>query len=281
MEDEEILNDEENLVVEETNENVGEQATEQVVEGEESTSESDNSDKNIETVAEEEKKYTEKELDDILAKKIHNKERKIRREYEKKYSQYSQLENVLSAGLGTNNMQEATEKLTNFYKEQGVEIPVERHFTDREEQILAKAEADEIINSGYEDIVEEVDRLANIGYENMSTREKLVFKNLAEERKRYEEEKELLSIGADKNVLSSEKYKNFIKENGLEEVPTKKAYQLYRKLQPKPQVEQIGDLTNKNPKEDKDFISEEEYDKMTEKEIDKNFELIKKSMSKW
>ena len=60
MEDEEILNDEENLVVEETNENVGEQATEQVVEGEESTSESDNSDKNIETVAEEEKNTQKK-----------------------------------------------------------------------------------------------------------------------------------------------------------------------------------------------------------------------------
>lgn len=115
----------------------------------------------------------------------------------------------------------------------------------------------------------------------MSNREKLVFKILAEERQKIEAEKELLKIGADKEVLNDEKYKNFIKENKLENVPVKNVYELYQKLQPKPQVEQIGDLTNNNPKQEKDFISEAEYDKMTEKEIEQNMELIRKSMPKW
>ena len=61
MEDERTVNEEENLVVEDTTENVGEQATEEVVEGEENTAETDNSES---IVAEEEKKYTEKEFND-------------------------------------------------------------------------------------------------------------------------------------------------------------------------------------------------------------------------
>lgn len=278
MEDEKTLNEEENLVVEDTTENVGEQATEEVVEGEENTAETDNGES---TVTADEKKYTEKELDDLLSKKIARKEAKIRREYEKKYAPYSELGNVLNAGLGTNNLEETTKQLRSFYEGQGVQIPVQRSFSNREEQILAKADADDIISAGYEDIVEEVDRLTNVGFENMSNREKLVFKILAEERQKMEAEQELLKIGADKKVLDDEKYKNFIKENKLENVPIKNAYELYQKLQPKPQVEQIGDLTNNNPKQEKDFISEAEYDKMTEKEIEQNMKLIRKSMSKW
>ena len=69
MEDEKT----ENLVVEDTTENVGEQATEEVVEGEKTTTE---------PIVEEEKKYTEAELDEILARKKRNMERKLRREYE-------------------------------------------------------------------------------------------------------------------------------------------------------------------------------------------------------
>ncbi len=284
MEDEkeEMLNEEENLVVEDTTENVGEQATEEVVEGEENTTETDNSES---IVTEEEKKYTEKEfndrLNDLLSKKIARKEAKIRREYEKKYAPYSELGNVVGAGLGTNDMKEVTKQLRSFYEGQGVQIPVQRSFSNREEQILAKAEADDIISAGYEDIVEEVNRLTDVGFENMSGREKLVFKILAEERQKIEAEQELLKIGADKKILDDEKYKNFIKENKLENVPVKNAYELYQKLQPKPQVEQIGDLTNNNPKQEKDFISEAEYDKMTEKEIEQNMKLIRKSMPKW
>lgn len=279
MENEEMMNDED-LVVEETTENVGEQATEEVVEGEEQATESNNEEENV---VEEEKKYTEEELNarvnELLKKKLHRQETKVRKEYEKKYSQ---LENVISAGLNTNDMNEAAKQLEDFYEDQGVKIPkYNRNLSDREEEILAKAEADEIIAAGYEDIVEEVDRLADIGINNMSSREKFIFRNLAEKRKELESEKELLSVGADKNILKDEKYKTFITENGLENVPAKKAYELYRKLQPKPQVEQVGDLTNKNPKTDKEFISEAEFDNMSPEQIEKNLGLIRKSMAKW
>lgn len=279
MENEELN---ENLVVEDTTENVGGQATEEVAEGEENTTESNES---KQTIVEEEKKYTEKELNDrlneILSQKIAKKEAKIRREYEKKYAPYSELGNVVGAGLGTNDVKEATKRLTDFYEEQGVKIPKSRGLSDREEQILANAESNEIISAGYEDIVEELDRLTDIGFENMSSREKLVFKNLAEERQKQEAEKELLSIGADKNVLADEKYRNFIKENGLEKVPVKNAYELYQKLQPKQQVEQIGDLTNKNIKEVKTEYTDEEIAKLSLDELDDPvvWKNVRKSMT--
>ena len=60
-------------------------------------------------------------------------------------------------------MKEATKQLRSFYEGQGVQIPVQRSFSNREEQILAKAEADDIISAGYEDIVEEVNRLIRKG----------------------------------------------------------------------------------------------------------------------
>ena len=280
--DEEFLSEEEKLVDEETTENVEEQTTEEIVEGEENSTESDNSDN---TITEEEKKYTEKELnarvDDLLRKKLARKEPKIRREYEKKYSGYSELGNVVKAGLGTSDLNEANKQLRKFYEEQGVQIPIQSKFSNREEEILANAEAEEIISAGYEDIVEELNRLTDVGIDKMTNREKLVFKALSDKRQVLETEKELLKVGADQKVINSEEYKNFIKENGLEAVSAKKTYELYRKLKPMPQVEQIGDLTNKNSKKDDDFISEAEYDKMTPEEIDKNFDKIRKSMKKW
>lgn len=269
-------NEEENLVVsEETTENVGEQATEEVV----------SSDKKEEVV--EDKVYTEKEFNDrlneLLSKKLSRKESKIRNEYEKKYSK---LENVLSAGLGTNDLDEITNNLSNYYKSQGVEIPAERqNFSAKEEQILANAEANEIIASGYEDIVEEVERLAQIGANNMSTREKLIFKTLADERQKLEEKKELLSLGVDTKVFENEDYKNFIKENGLEKVAAKKAYELYKKMQPQPEVEQIGSMKSTETKVDKykEYYTPDEVRKLTSKDLDdpRIMKAVDDSMTKW
>ena len=70
---------------------------------------------------------------------------------------YSELVNVLSAGLGTNNLEELTKKAKAFYQEQGVEIPSKPSYNEDEERILANAEASNIINLGYDEIVNETD----------------------------------------------------------------------------------------------------------------------------
>ncbi|MGN1032575.1 MAG: hypothetical protein ACI4PU_03875, partial [Intestinibacter sp.] len=99
------MEDNKELVLEGT-ENVEEQATEELVDGAKDveTDEQPESDVSTEEVPEE-KLYSESELnkkvDELLSQKIGrklaNQERKLRREYEDKYSK---LENVLKAGTG-------------------------------------------------------------------------------------------------------------------------------------------------------------------------------------
>jgi hypothetical protein len=263
------MEDNKNLV-EESTENV-EQTTEEIVETVDNT---------------EEKLYTEaefnKKLDEVLAKKIARKEARIKKEYE---SKHSKLENVLNAGLGTNSLDEATIKLEDFYKQKGVTIPQEPTYSERDLSILANAEAQEIIQAGYEDIVEEVDRLAEIGIENMSSREKLVFKKLAEERQVLEATQELSKIGVSNDILNDSKFKSFA-EKLNPNLSLKEKYEMYAQFNPKEKVKPIGSMKGDTSKsnEVKDFYTREEALQFTKKDFDKNpalFKAVEQSMLKW
>jgi len=282
-----MLDDNENGVVE-TTENVEGQATEELVEGVKANSEATTND----GVAEE-KLYTQAELDDlvnkkideIMPRKIEKAKSKIRREYEGEKAKYSRIEEVLNAGLGTNNLEEATKKLTDFYKEQGVNIPEQPRYSQRDLELIANAEALDIINSGYEDIVEEVDKLAAKGVNNMTPREKLVFKKLAEERKVHEETLELSKLGIGKEILEDSKFKEFASKLNPNLSLTEK-YNMYSKFNPKPKVDPIGSMKGdtKKTSEIKEFYTREEALKFTKQDFDKNPELYKavvKSSYSW
>lgn len=268
------------LVTEEVTENVEEQATEELVDGVKAESE----DQELVQNAEQPKMYTEAELEEIKttiklnAKK--NAERKIRREYEKKYGR---AETVLKAGLHKETFEDAVTELENYYTQEGVNIP-KIQYSERDTEILANAEADEIISSGYEELVEEVDRLANIGVDNMSNRDKILFNKLASERKRIEEEKDLASIGVDKSSITDE-FKEFSKKLNPN-LSIKEKYEMYSKFKPKPEVEQMGSMKNDTSKDNgvKDFYSRDEALKFTKQDFDKNpalFKAVEQSMSKW
>lgn len=263
-----MFEENEKPVTEEVTENV-EQPTEEVVEA-----------------VEEPKLYTEaefnKKLDEVLARKIARKENRIRKEYDKKYSK---VENVLNAGLGTKTIDEATDKLAQFYKQKGVKIPEQSNYNERDLELLAKAEADDIISSGYEDLVEEVDRLADIGIENMTPRETLVFRKLAEERKKQEDAKELASIGVTEKVTESAEFKSFVSKLNPD-LSLKEKYEMYLQLNPKPKVNPIGSMKTNTSKsnEVKEFYTYEESLQFTKADFDKNpalFKAVEKSMQKW
>ena len=269
-------------------ENVEEQTTEEVVEDGEDESVESKNEENAEEVVEEpqgqEKRYTEEEMnqrvDEILAKKIARKEAKIRREYEKKYGR---AETILKAGLQKDNFDEAVDELESFYKQEGVSIP-SYQYSDRDTEILANAEANEIIDSGYDDMVEEVDRLASIGVENMSKRDKIIFQRLAEERKKVEEEKEMKSLGIGKDTDTTD-FKEFSKKLNPE-LSMKDKYEMYLKFKPKPEVEPIGSMKNTKEKDSgvKEFYTRDEALKFTKSDFDKNpalYKAIEKSMLKW
>ncbi len=239
-----------------------------------------------EVIQEPEKIYSEEDLnkkvDELLSKKIARREAKIRKEYE---SKYGNVENVLKAGLGVESIEEATTQLSDFYTKKGIKIPATPTYSDRDMEVLARAEADEIISSGFDEVIEEVDRLANIGVDNMTLREREVFKKLAEYRQTTERKKELSSIGVREDVYDSADFKDFASKFNAN-VPFRDVYELYAKTQPKAKIEPIGSMktTTQNTNEVKDFYTRDEALKFTKQDFDKNPELFKaveRSMSKW
>lgn len=273
-----MLEENENLVEEETTENAEEQTAEEIVDDNGEVNE--DTEEKVEEPQEQEKVYTEEEfnnkLDEILAKKIARKEAKIRREYERKYGE---AENILKAGLEKDTFEDAVDELKNFYTEKGVQIP-KYEPSPREAEILADAEAREIIDSGYDDIVEEVDRLAKIGVDNMTPREKRLFQNLAKERKNIEESKELASIGVGNEIREDKDFINFSK-NLNPELSIKDKYEMYLKFKPKKEVRKLPSMESGAASKVKDHYTAEEIALLTDKDLDNPqvWEAVRRSMT--
>ena len=234
------------------------------------------------------KTYTEEELNakvnEIVGKRVARKEAKIRKEYDRKYGE---LEQVLRTGTGKDydNTEDMTGYLKDFYGKKGIKMPEKPRYSDADTAILAKAEAEDIISAGYDEVVEEVDRLAEIGVANMTAREKAVFKTLAEYRKATEEARELSSLGVTEDVYNSDEFKKFASQFNPS-TPIKDVYNIYRQTQPKKEHKTAGSM-KQTPQQDsgvKDFYSHEEAMKFSKEDFDRNPELyqaVVKSMSKW
>ena len=246
-------------LVEETTENVEEQATEELVEG---TTEPTEEVVQSEPV----KTYTDAEVDEIVKKKLYRQEQKLNKEFNKQLSSYKRAEEVLNAGLGTSNIEEATNNLTEFYTEKGIKIPeYHEQRTDHEIEVLARDDAKTIIDSGYEDIVEEVDKLAEIGIDNMSKRDKIMFQLLADERKRIENEKEIASLGVTKEELESKEFKEF--SDKYSSLSLKQKYELFSQLKPKKTENKMGSMKGGATSQVKDYYSPEEIARLTEDDL--------------
>ena len=235
------------------------------------------------------KTYTEAEfnakLDEVLGKKIARREAKIRKEYERKQAEYKDLEEVLKAGTGKQSVSEMTDSFKQFYASKGINVPSKPEYSAKDIETLARAEADEIIRLGYEDVVEEVDRLTEIGAANMSAREKALFKVLAEHRHSAEMSKELSSIGVTEDVYNSQEFKEF-RSKFNPNTPIKDVYDIYQKTKPKKEIQTMGSMKNSKSEDStvKDFYTREEALQFTKKDFDKNpalFKAVEASMLKW
>jgi hypothetical protein len=232
------------------------------------------------------KTYTEEEfnakLDEVLGKKIARKEAKIRKEYERKYGD---LEEVLKAGTGKDNVVDMADSFRNFYRSKGINIPQKPMYSDKDIEVLAKAEADDIIRSGYEEVVEEVNRLTDIGYENMTAREKAVFKALADHRNDADRGRQLSKIGVTEDVYNSQEFKDFAKKFSAS-VPITEVFDIYSKSQPKKDIKPMGSMKSNYSADStvKDFYTRDEALKFTKADFDKNpalYKAVEKSMQKW
>lgn len=245
---------------------------------------------NVETpteeIVEQPKLYTEEEfrqkVEEVSGKRVRRREAKIRKEYDRKYGD---LERVLKAGTGEETVEGMTGTFRKFYEGKGIQMPTQPTYSDRDISVLASAEAEDIINAGWEDVVEEVDRLAEIGIENMDAREKAVFGRLAEYRQNAERGRALEKIGVTKDVYSSTEFKDFAKKFDSN-TPVTEIYEIYNKMQPKKEIRSMGSMKSGNVADNgvKDFYTHEEASKFTVEDFNKNPELFKavqRSMQKW
>lgn len=219
---------------------------------------------NVEQTTEETPKtYTQDEVNEIVGKRIARKEAKIRKEYDRKYGD---LESVLKAGTGKESVEEVTDTLKQFYQKKGVKLPQKPTYSDRDIETLAMADARDIIDSGYEEVVEEVDRLAQLGA-NMSPREKALFKTLAEHRQATERGNELSQIGVTEDVYNSREFKEFASKFNAN-TPIREIYDLYAKTQPKKEIKPMGSMRHNSQNSGvKDYYSPEEISRLTEEDL--------------
>lgn len=229
-----------------------------------------------------EKTYTQSQLDEIVGKRLARNSAKIRKEYDRKYGE---LENVLKAGTGQESVEEMTDTFTKFYEGKGITIQRNPNYTDKDIEVLAKVDADDVIGYGYEEVVEEVDRLANIGLDNMTQREKAYFKVLAEHRQKVERQNELAKIGVTEEEFNSKEFQDFAgKFNST--TPIADIFNIYNKTKPKKEIKPMGSM-KANTAEDtgvKEFYSYEEAKKFTKADFDKNpalYKAVVDSMTKW
>ena len=239
-----------------------------------------------EPAAEPEKVYTEEEfkkkLEEALDKKVPRIEARVRKDFERTYGE---LGNVLRAGTGKNDVTEIASDFRQYYEGRGVQIPNAPAYTERETEILARAEAEDIINSGLDEVIIEADRLARIGYDNLNPKEKSVFRKLAAHRKDAERGKALSAIGVTKDVYESKEFREFAAKFDSK-TPVTEIYEYYNKMQPKKEVKPPESMksTAAGKETVKDFYTFEEASKFTVKDFEKNpalYKAVEASMRKW
>lgn len=241
---------------------------------------------NVETPTEETPKtYTEddfnarvdEKVNEVLGKKIARREAKIRKEYERKYGD---LEGVLKAGTGKENVEEMTDTFRDFYQKKGINIPKKAEYSAQDIEVLAKADAEDIIRGGFDEVVEEVDRLTELGVENMTARDKAVFKVLAEHRQKTERSQELKKIGVTEDVYNSEDFINFSAKFNPN-TPIADIYDIYTKTKPRKNYQTMGSMKQSQDNGVKDYYSPEEIERLSEEDLDdpKVWEAVRRSMT--
>ena len=268
-------------------ENTDAQAVEQFEEGIEltDTTSQEEEKKEVKTyTAEEVEKMVNDRLNTLLPKKIEREKRKMEKQYSDKLAKYEETDSILKAGLGTKDISESNQRMREFYKEQGIDIPAysKPRYSDEDEKILGKAEASKIIDLGFEEMQEEANRLATIGVDKMTPREKVIFNTLADELTHQKQVKELAKLGVKEEILNDSEFKEFASQFNSK-TPIKNVYEMYTKLnQPvKPTVEKIGSMKSMAQDKVKDYYTEDEIRKLTDEELDnpKIWEAVRRSMT--
>ena len=286
----------ENEMLEQTNEteNVDTQTTEENVAGgieltdttevqftEESTTQKEEVRQTLRELLKNNPDYQE-EFSEMMKTRLDRKDR----EFERVLSKYKDTENVLKSTLGANDIDEANKKLREYYEAEGVKLPevYKPGLSSREIEVLAKADAQDFINEGYDSMLNEANRLAAKEYKNLNERERIVFNTLAERLTQEDNKRNLLKLGATEDVLNDKKFIDF-KNQFNSKTPIGDIYNLYLKTQDsKTKPVAMGSMKDTvAQKETKDFYSPTDVKNLSDDDWNKPgvWEKALASMKKW
>ena len=257
---------------------------------------------NTEPVDDSVKTYTEEEVEQIkanLKKEYDSNSQKIfdsrwareKEKMEKANAPLLQMESVLSKQLGATDRNDLVKKLGDFYN---VDFSSNSgKLTERQEKILAKADAEDIKSLGYNEMVSEANRIASIPRDQRTIHDNVVFESLASEITERKNKEDLKEKGYDLAILEDDKFKDFRSKLNYNTSITD-AVDMYNLLvkgksvedKPKPVKPASAGSTKSNVTQTqlKDFYTYEEARRFTRADFDKNPELYKRvqaSMSKW
>lgn len=283
LDNELVVNDDVPETSEENLEEVNISTSEDGEQNQESAKEAEQSSEDIEKLVEERaNKLFEEKVEERLVRDRINRERKQNKEIAK----YKQLENVIKAGLGVENLDEAISKTSEFYKEQGINIPdFKDTFSERDEKILAKADAQEIIELGKDEMEAEANRIASIPEAKRSIREKTIFDSLCKELIGLKDIEELSSKGYKTDILKTKEFSDFRNQFNVN-TSISTIYEMYNKMhgQVVQQPKSPGSAKSTTTiKQIKDYYSPEDFDKLTKEELEdpKIMKIIDKSRLQW
>lgn len=254
---------------------------EQIVTEEEVTENVEQTTEETEVVEQEERKFTQAEVNEMIRQNVSRREAKLRKQFERDNQRYRDLEDVLRAGTGKESVEDMTGTFREFYEKKGINVPKKQTYTDREVEVLAQSEANEIIGLGLDDVVEELDRLKAKGAANMDAREKRVFQTLADHLKTAEESRELEKIGVTSDVYNSKEFREFAGKFNPN-TPITDIFNIYNKMtKPKKEVRTMGSMKNSQTPKVKDFYTEEEISRLTEDDLNDEevWNAVRRSMT--
>ena len=210
----------------------------------------------------------EEKIKDRLARDRASQERK----FSKELSKYKHLENVMKAGLGVETLDDAISKSSEFYKGQGVDIPIykeESPYSERDEKILAEADAREIIALGKAEMENEANRIASIPENKRTVREKTVFNRVCKELINLRDIDALKAKGFKTELLKEQKFIDFKNQFNVN-TPIENIVNMYNQMNA-PKVEKpasAGSAKSENRQAVETFTPER-INSMTPQEISK------------
>lgn len=246
----------------------------------------------VETNAEDIEKQIEERANKIAEDKIQARliRDRIKREREtaSQRAKYEELENIMKTALDAESLDDVITKSRTFYKEQGINIPdtiSKPSLNERDEKVLAEADAKEIIRLGKEEMEEEANRIASIPESQRSIREQTIFNEVCRELVNLNDIESLKEKGYDTEILNDKDFSSFREQFNLN-TPVSKIFEMYQSINgTKPvQPKSPGSAkTNNSNNEIKDYYTPEEVRKFTEEDLDnpKLMEAIDRSMLLW